>query len=469
MNSRRPHKEGTIQDLFTALTHEGPPLPQRFSDLKKELFTEQLVESWRDVLKELETITEEVAAKGTDNIPQVDYTSITNGLSEQQIKDVKKAGAIIVKGGVPKDEALAWKQVIRDYAKANSDKVKGIPPNDIVFYEIYNSKAQTSARAHPALINTQRTLMSLWHVSDPSTPISLNTPLTYFDRLRIRPPGPSVFTLGCHIDGGSVERWEDPGFRKCFSKILQGKWREHDPFDVSPRIDAKQDLYHAANACTIFRPWQGWTSLSTTGPREGTLRLLPFLHLSTAYLILRPFFRLRSESARRAGSIGNGETPLGFNDWEVNLDGTEFPGSEMGKAQVLNDKSHPHLRLDKTVTSIPRVEPGDQVYWHCDLVHAVESEHMGKGDSSVFYIPAVPLTVQNATYVRDQLIHFKRGLPAPDFPGGEGETNFKGRGTVEDVRTAEARRLFGMERFNVPDNTTPGESKVIQQANSILF
>lgn len=86
----------------------------------------------------------------------------------------------------------------------------------------------------------------------------------------------------------------------------------------------------------------------------------------------------------------------------------------MGKAQVLNDKSHPHLRLDKTVTSIPRVEPGDQVYCesnsasracrlglklllplgHCDLVHAVESEHMGKGDSSVFYIPAVPLTVQ---------------------------------------------------------------------------
>ncbi len=69
MNSRRPHKEGTIQDLFTALTHEGPPLPQRFSDLKKELFTEQLVESWRDVLKELETITEEVAAKGTDVRP----------------------------------------------------------------------------------------------------------------------------------------------------------------------------------------------------------------------------------------------------------------------------------------------------------------------------------------------------------------------------------------------------------------
>lgn len=29
---------------------------------------------------------------------------------------------------------------------------------------------------------------------------------------------------------------------------------------------------------------------------------------------------------------------------------------------------------------------------HTDVVHAVESEHNGKADSSVLYIPAVPLT-----------------------------------------------------------------------------
>lgn len=31
---------------------------------------------------------------------------------------------------------------------------------------------------------------------------------------------------------------------------------------------------------------------------------------------------------------------------------------------------------------------------HCDLVHAVENEHVGVGDSSVLYIPAIPLTLQ---------------------------------------------------------------------------
>lgn len=30
---------------------------------------------------------------------------------------------------------------------------------------------------------------------------------------------------------------------------------------------------------------------------------------------------------------------------------------------------------------------------HCDVVHAVEAQHRGLGDSSVLYIPAVPLTV----------------------------------------------------------------------------
>ena len=29
---------------------------------------------------------------------------------------------------------------------------------------------------------------------------------------------------------------------------------------------------------------------------------------------------------------------------------------------------------------------------HTDVVHAVEGEHNGAGDSSVLYIPAVPLT-----------------------------------------------------------------------------
>lgn len=88
-------------------------------------------------------------------------------------------------------------------------------------------------------------MLSLWHTSDPQSPVNLATPISYFDRLRIRPPGPSMFTLGPHVDSGGLERWEDTWFRKCYQKILDGNWKEYDAFDASPRLKAKQDMYDA--------------------------------------------------------------------------------------------------------------------------------------------------------------------------------------------------------------------------------
>lgn len=125
--------------------------------------------------------------------------------------------------------------------------MRGFPADNIQAYEIYNSPAQTRARTHPALLATQRALLGLWHASDATTPVSLRTPVAYYDRFRIRTPGDRAFVLGPHIDGGSVERWEDAGFRRCFGRVFAGgsRWREHDAFDVSPRVHATQDLYHA--------------------------------------------------------------------------------------------------------------------------------------------------------------------------------------------------------------------------------
>ena len=146
----------------------------------------------------------------------------------------------------------------------------------------------------------------------------------------------------------------------------------------------------------MFRPWQGWTSISPTGPGEGTLRVCPLLPLATAYIILRPFFRPRTASS-------------GLDDWVVDLEDPAFPGSAMGAGQEMNEKTHPHLRLEKSMVSVPKMDPGAQVYCrylsclamgdrvigitgHCDTIHAVESVHNGPVDSSVFYIPAIPLT-----------------------------------------------------------------------------
>ena len=102
----------------------------------------------------------------------------------------------------------------------------GAPRDKPVWYELYNSPSQIAARTHPGLLTSQAYLLSLWNES-PNIPVSTRTPVSYFDRCRIRLPGPSAFTLGPHVDGGSIERWEDPGYRQVYRKILQGDdaWR----------------------------------------------------------------------------------------------------------------------------------------------------------------------------------------------------------------------------------------------------
>jgi hypothetical protein len=47
-----------------------------------------------------------------------------------------------------------------------------------------------------------------------------------------------------------------------------------------------------------------------------------------------------------------------------------------------NPELHPHLRLEQSMTSMPKVYPGDAVFWHCDVVHAVEIEHKGTTDTA---------------------------------------------------------------------------------------
>ena len=49
-----------------------------------------------------------------------------------------------------------------------------------------------------------------------------------------------------------------------------------------------------------------------------------------------------------------------------------------------------HKLLLRGYGSIPEVEPGDTVWWHPDVIHAVEDEHSGTGYSNVIYIGASP-------------------------------------------------------------------------------
>ena len=61
---------------------------------------------------------------------------------------------------------------------------------------------------------------------------------------------------------------------------------------------------------------------------------------------------------------------------------------------------------------------------------------------------------------RNELLRIS--LLCRDFPGGEGESKFTGRATVEHIPTLEGRRMFGFERFE-------GEEEFVKKCNELLF
>jgi len=242
--------------------------------------------------------------------------------------------------------------------------------------------------------------------------VDLSTPLTYADRFRIRHPGVQWDTHPPHIDGGAIERWEDPAFRKCFEDILSGEWRKHDPYALEGRLSARSSLYGRVGQATVFRTFQGWLAMSETEPHQGTLKVFPDVLLSNAYIILRPFFRpLVSVESKEI---------LDVNNWEYAISYAEFPGILPKDGGFTGPRpttgTHPHMMLDKMMISVPKVMPGDTVFWHCDVVHSVEIEHTGKEDSAVMYIPAMPTTPMNTAYVEKQKECFLKSISPPDFP-----------------------------------------------------
>jgi len=212
--------------------------------------------------------------------------------------------------------------------------------------------------------------MNFWHSKDEVALISTAQPLAYADRVRIRQPGDSGFALGPHTDGGSVERWEPAGYGlgNVYDKIWQGKHEEYDPWEASCRLMVASDLYNGAGACSMFRMFQGWLSMSHTGPNEGTLMVNPLLQLATTYSLLRPFFA----PVNLAASLSNGshdEEWLAANNWKlmsVEDMTSDLQGATPGHAQELTQALHPHLELNKTMIHVPQIKPGDYVVWHCD-------------------------------------------------------------------------------------------------------
>ncbi|KAF3064610.1 hypothetical protein GL218_01343 [Daldinia childiae] len=465
-------REGDISDAFVSLSGSArPPLPQRFLHLKKTLVSgheDRIIDSWNRLLAELKRENKIIAREGPGIIPSLDFQDLDADFTKLR-GELEKRGVAVIRGVLPEDEARSFKGEIEEYVRQNP-QTKAFPPHDPQVYELYWSAPQLRARAHPNMLKVQTALMKLWRTSNPESPISTSQPVSYADRLRIRQPGDATFALGPHIDGGSVERWELNGYGRggVYNKVFEGSWEEYDPWDASTRVSAVANNYNGLGACSMFRMFQGWLSMSTAQPFEGTLMVNPAIKLSTAYLLLRPFFRPIKDLDQASP-----EKYLAAENWEyAGADMTsELHGATPGHGQELDNALHPHLDLENTMVHVPRIKPGDYVVWHCDSIHAVDKVHKGNSDSSVLYIPVCPLTEINARYLARQKNAFLNGTPGPDFPGGRGEADHVNRQTESHLRsyaTADGLRAFGFEKLHPATTNTSGAKTITSLANEIL-
>ncbi|KAG8988850.1 hypothetical protein FRB94_002186 [Tulasnella sp. JGI-2019a] len=456
--------DGDISKFAKSAGAKVVNLTPQYAELKQSIVGsspeahQHLRESFANLLEAIKAGVEEIKSRGSDVVPEASFTEVTSkGSDGAWIEEVKRRGVVVVRDVVDDEEALEWKEKLKRYVEANP-QVTAYANKQV--FEMHWSKSQLAARSHPNLLEVQKSLMGKLFHAGPNAPISFNVPISYSDRFRIRLPGDSRFALGPHIDGGSVERWEDEAFRGCYREILEGQWRDHDAWDAERRLEINSNL-HGGGGCGVFRAFQAWLSMSSTGPKEGTLRVFPLLKESSSYVLLRPFFRPTVPPTSPEF--------LSASSWELDLTNKSFPGSFIGLVQELSQATHPHLQLEEGgMVSVKKVRPGDMVFWHPDTIHAVEQMHQGEGDSSVMYIPAVPLTTKNAEYLLRQRGALISGHSAPDFGGGSGERGAQGDGRPEDITTDEGRRAMGLQPYAEWPGMTDGEKEVVRVSNEIL-
>jgi len=330
-----------------------------FVRVKREIVAQYgkdaLCKSWRKVCHQLETITKDLASRGSNSIPSFDLDHvINNGLTDSEIEEIKRTGCLIVRQVIPEEEAREQYQNLKTYIADNKEHVKGWPAESPSMLMLYDSPTQLAVRSHPNHLQLQRKLNQLWHDASGETSPD---PLLYSDGVRDRPPHSPFLGLGPHIDAGSFSRWADPMYRQSYHHIFQGDPELHDCYDLKIRKDANQYLFPAQAHSRVFRAFQGWTALTPAAPRAGSLVLYPQVRTVIAYVLLRPFFT----------PPPNEEDIFNATKWEFNPDSAWFPGTFKDQSQLLSRSSHPHLRLEETLTTAPAMRPGDSIWWHTDV------------------------------------------------------------------------------------------------------
>jgi hypothetical protein len=389
-------------------------------------------EVFAEVAKEIEAEANVLASRrerGEEIIPSIPYENVAAGtVSAEAIADIKARGCAIIRGVFSRQQASIWNDELLNYVVSNQyvEKAKDKVGLDNYFsrlksgrpqiYGIYWSQPQVQARQATSMSDTRSWMNSMWKWQGPnSLYFHADRDCTYADRIRQREPGDNTLGLSPHVDGGTIERWLDPGYRHVYRHVFSGNWREHDPWSGEGRTETYEIPSPAV--CQMFRTYQGWTALTPQGPGDGTLRLVPLIR-AMIYMLLRAI---------------QDDTPE-----------DDFCGAEPGRALVANEQWHAPLL--QALTPIPVVQPGDTVWWHPDVIHAVENEHRGTGYSSVIYIGSAPDCEKNRRYLSGQRKAFLDGRSAPDFAAEDYEVDFKGRATEIDLSEL-GRKQMGFDAW----------------------
>ena len=363
-----------------------------------------------------------IRAKGECPVPEIAFDALDQ-VTEAQRENIKKRGCVVIKGVFPKAQIEAWNSDIAHYLDdvkylERMEEKRGIDQyfsalasSKPQIYSVYWSKPQMQARQSEALARTRQWLNRLWkYQHDGADVFNPDQELTYVDRVRQRQPGDATLGLSPHCDGGTIERWIDPGYQQVYRHIFGGDLSAYDAFDAAYRTVAREIPSPAV--CRMFRTFQGWTALTRQGPGDGTLNVLPIAN-AVPWMLLRAL--------------------------QDDVPDDELCGAQAGRAMLVSEQYHAML-LDG-YGPIPQVEAGDTVWWHPDVIHGVEDKHQGTGYSNVIYIGAAPDCDKNRIFSDLQRAAFETGASSPDFAAENYELGFEGRAMLSDLSPLGRRQM----------------------------
>lgn len=123
---------------FTAAKGEAD-LDGEFVKYKKDLLAlygeDAIRKSWLKVCKDLETITDGIAEKGTSTIPEIRYEDFFD-LSPEKKQNLKDTGCFVVRGVVSESLATGWFNELKTYVADNGPKVGGNYPTSLDNFEV---------------------------------------------------------------------------------------------------------------------------------------------------------------------------------------------------------------------------------------------------------------------------------------------------------------------------------------------